>query len=343
MRIDEIDYYLPERLIAQYPVVPRDKARLLVLKGKGGEIIHTTFSHVVDFLRKGDVLVVNDTKVIPARLFGQKETQGRVEVLLLRRIDLERETWECLVRGGKRLKRGAKIYFSPELSGEVVGNGSKGKKRISFEVMGDFWEVIQRRGHIPLPPYIRRSEEEIDREWYQTIFARHEGAVAAPTAGLHFTTELLKNIEDKGAKVVPLTLHVGLGSFHPIRAEKVEEHRLDPEWYQISSSSAEAINTTHGKGGRVFAVGTTVVRALETAADEMGKVHPQRDMTTLYIYPGYRFKVVDALITNFHLPRSTLLLLVFAFGGRECVMRSYQEAIREGYGFYSYGDGMLIM
>ncbi|MBW2039620.1 MAG: tRNA preQ1(34) S-adenosylmethionine ribosyltransferase-isomerase QueA [Deltaproteobacteria bacterium] len=340
----ELDYNLPKGLIAQYPVEPRDKARLLVLNRGEGEMIHTTFSHVGDFLRKGDVLVVNDSKVIPARLFGHKETQGKVEVLLLRKMPVDGETWECLVKRGKRLKEGAKIYFSPDLKGEVVGNGSGGKKRISFEVQGNFWEVIQRIGHIPLPPYIREGEEEeIDKEGYQTIFARHEGAVAAPTAGLHFTTELVEDMEGKGVQVVSLTLHVGLGSFQPIRAEEVEGHFLEPEFYHIPLSSAEAVNTARKGGGRIFAAGTTVVRALESAADKGGALHPQRGMTDLYICPEYRFKAVDALITNFHLPRSTLLLLVFAFGGRDLIMRAYQEAIRERYRFYSYGDGMLIM
>ncbi len=343
MRIDELDYHLPEGLIAQYPLEPRDKARLLVLKRREEEIVHTTFSDVGSFLHKGDVLVVNSSKVIPARLFGRKETQGRVEVLLLRKIPGDGETWECLARRGKRLKEGARIYFSPELTGEVVGNGSEGKKRISFEADGNFWEVINRMGQIPLPPYIRRGAEEIDREGYQTIFARHEGAVAAPTAGLHFTPELVKDIEGKGAKVVSLTLHVGLGSFHPIRKADVEDHPLESEFYHIPPSSAETINEARKTGARICAVGTTVVRALESAVDEKGEVHPQRGMTGLYIYPGFRFKAVDALITNFHLPRSTLLLLVFAFGGKEPIIRAYQEAIREGYRFYSYGDGMLLM
>lgn len=344
MRLDELDYYLPKGLIAQYPVEPRDKARLLVLKRGEREIIHTTFSSLGDSLREGDVLVVNDSKVVPARLFGHKETQGSVEVLLLRKIPSEGEIWECLVRKGKRLKEGARIYFSPDLKGKIMGNGSGGKKKISFEVRGNFGEVINRIGHIPLPPYIRKGvQEDIDKEGYQTIFACHEGAVAAPTAGLHFTPELVKYVSETGIQVVTLTLHVGLGSFQPIRAEKVEDHPLEPEFYFIPPSTAEAINTARRRGGTICAVGTTVVRALESAADEDGQIHPQRGITDLYIYPGYRFKATDALITNFHLPRSSLLLLVFAFGGKGPVMEAYQEAIREEYRFYSYGDGMLIM
>ena len=344
MRIDELDYHLPEGLIAQYPSKPRDKARLLVLKRGEGEMMHTTFSRMGDFLQKGDVLVTNNTKVMPARLFGQKETQGKVEILLLRKVPGDDELWECLVKRGKRINMGTRIQFAPELEGEVVGNGVEGKKRISFEAQGDFQEIIHRIGHVPLPPYIRQGkDEEIDVEGYQTIFARYEGAVAAPTAGLHFTPELVQAIEENGVSFISLTLHVGLGSFQPIRSEEAEDHRLEPEYYRISPTSAGAINTAHARGMRICAVGTTVVRALESAADEDGTIHPQQGMTDLYIYPGYRFKAVDALITNFHLPRSTLLLLVFAFGGREFIMRAYQDAIRERYGFYSYGDGMLIM
>jgi S-adenosylmethionine:tRNA ribosyltransferase-isomerase len=344
MRIDDLDYHLPEGLIAQYPVEPRDKARLLVLKRGGGEEVSTTFSHLRDFLHEGDILVVNDTRVMPARLFGHKDTEGKVELLLLKKVPEDGEVWECLVKRGKRVAVGTRIQFAPDLEGEVVSNGPEGKKRIAFYHQGAFQEIIRRIGHVPLPPYIRQGEdEEIDKEGYQTIFARYEGAVAAPTAGLHFTPELVQAIEKKGISFIPLTLHVGLGSFQPIRSEKVEDHRLEPEYYHISPPSAEAINAAQARGGRVCAVGTTVVRALESAADESGAIHPQQGLTDLYIYPGYRFKAVDALITNFHLPRSTLLLLVFAFGGRELIMRAYQDAMREGYGFYSYGDGMLIM
>jgi S-adenosylmethionine:tRNA ribosyltransferase-isomerase len=344
MRIEDLDYHLPKGLIAQYPIEPRDKARLLVLKRRGGEMIHTTFSRLGDFLRKGDVLVANDTRVMPARLFGEKESHGRVEVLLLRKLSGVEETWECLVKRGKRLKEGTRIHFAPDLTGEVVGEAPEGKKRISFEARGQFGEIIHRIGHVPLPPYIRGGEDgPRDKEGYQTIFACHEGAIAAPTAGLHFTPGLVQGIEEKGASIVFLTLHVGLGSFQPIRPGEVEDHRLEPEFYHIPPSSAEAINSARARAERVWAVGTTAVRALESAADEGGTIHPHEGMTDLYIYPGYRFKAIDALITNFHLPRSTLLLLVFAFAGRDLTMRAYEAAMREGYGFYSYGDGMLIM
>jgi len=307
-------------------------------------MLHTIFSRVGDFLQKGDVLVVNDTRVMPARLRGHKETHGRVEILLLKKVPGPGEQWECLVNRGKRIKAGTRIRFSPDLEGEVVGNGAEGKKRISFEPQGAFLEIINRIGHVPLPPYIRQGEdEEIDKEGYQTIFACQEGAIAAPTAGLHFTPELVQGLEEKGVSIVPLTLHVGVGSFQPIRHEEVEDHRLEPEFYRIPPSSAEAINVARARGKRVCAVGTTVLRALETVVDERGQIHPREGMTDLYICLGYRFKAIDALITNFHLPCSTLLLLVFAFAGRDFIMRAYQEAKGEGYGFYSYGDGMLIM
>jgi S-adenosylmethionine:tRNA ribosyltransferase-isomerase len=344
MRINDLDYHLPEGLIAQYPIEPRDKARLLVLKRKGGEMIHTTFSRLGSYLREGDVLVTNDTRVMPARLFGQKGSQKRIEVLLLRKVPGAGEEWECLVKRGTRLKKGTRIQFSPDLEGEVVGNGTAGKKRLSFEAQGEFLEIVRRIGHVPLPPYIRGGKDEpCDKEGYQTVFARHEGAIAAPTAGLHFTPELVHGLEEKGVSIVHLTLHVGLGSFQPIRAEEVEDHRLEPEFYHIPPASAEAINEARARGERVCAVGTTVARALESACDAGGTILPRQGMTDLYIYPGYRFKAINALITNFHLPRSTLLLLVFAFAGRDLTMRAYQAAIQEGYGFYSYGDGMLIM
>jgi S-adenosylmethionine:tRNA ribosyltransferase-isomerase len=344
MRIEDLDYYLPEGLIAQYPIEPRDKARLLVLDRRGGEMMHTTFSRLGDFLREGDILVVNDTRVLPARLFGEKENGGRVEILLVCKTPGAGEVWECLVKRGKRLSVGTALRFAPDLTGAVVGSGSQGIKRISFAVRGNFEEIIHRVGHVPLPPYIRGGRDEPrDHDGYQTIFARQEGAIAAPTAGLHFTPDLVRGIEQQAVKVVPLTLHVGLGSFQPVRSEEVEKHRLGPERYHILASAAAAINDARNRGARVFAVGTTVVRALEAVADERGAIRPGEGMTDLYIYPGYRFRAIDALITNFHLPRSTLLLLVYAFAGKDLTMRAYEAAIREGYGFYSYGDGMLIM
>jgi len=344
MRIEDLDYHLPEGLISQYPIEPRDKARLLVLDKRGGEMRHSTFSRLGDFLRQGDVLVVNDTRVLPARLLGEKESGGRVEILLVRKTPGAGEVWECLVKRGKRLPGGTALRFAPDLVGEVLESGSQGIKRISFVAWGNFGEIIQRVGHVPLPPYIRGgTDEPRDQDGYQTIFAREEGAIAAPTAGLHFTPDLVRGIEEHGVTIVPLTLHVGLGSFQPIRSEQVEEHRLGPEYYHIPASAAAAINDARNRGARVFAVGTTVVRALETVADEQGTIRPNDGQTDLYIYPGYRFRAIDALITNFHLPRSTLLLLVYAFAGKDLTIRAYNAAMREGYGFYSYGDGMLIM
>jgi S-adenosylmethionine:tRNA ribosyltransferase-isomerase len=344
MRIEDLYYHLPAGLIAQYPIEPRDKARLLVLKRAGGEMIHTIFSRLGDFLQKGDVLVINDTRVMPARLCGDKETGGKAEVLLLRKIPGPDEEWECLVNRGKRIKTGTRLRFAPDLEAEVVGNGTEGKKRISFEAQGAFGAIIRRIGHVPLPPYIRGGEDEpLDKKGYQTIFACQEGAVAAPTAGLHFTPALVRSLEQNGVAIASLTLHVGLGSFQPIRHTEVEEHRVEPEFFHIPPSSAELINAARAGGGRVCAVGTTVVRALESAVDKEGEIRPYEGMTDLYIYPGYRFRAIDALITNFHLPHSTLLLLVFAYAGRALILRAYQEAIGEGYGFYSYGDGMLIM
>jgi S-adenosylmethionine:tRNA ribosyltransferase-isomerase len=346
MRIEDLEYHLPEGRIAQYPIEPRDKARLLVLDRRGGEMRHTTFSRLGDILRQGDILVVNNTRVLPARLFGEKENGGRIEILLVRKTPGAGEVWECLVKRGKRVSVGAALRFAPDLTGVVVEGGSQGQglKRISFAARGNFGEIIHRLGHVPLPPYIRGGRDEPrDREDYQTIFACQEGAIAAPTAGLHFTPRLVRDIETQGVMFVPLTLHVGLGSFQPIRSAEVEEHRLGPEYYQIPLSAAAAINDARNRGARVCAVGTTVVRALEAAADEQGAIRPGEGMTDLYVYPGYRFRVIDALITNFHLPRSTLLLLVYAFAGKELTRRAYEAAIREGYGFYSYGDGMLIM
>jgi S-adenosylmethionine:tRNA ribosyltransferase-isomerase len=344
MRIEDLDYHLPEGLIAQYPREPRDKARLLVLDRREGEMMHTTFSRLGDFLRQGDILVVNDTRVLPARLFGEKGSGGRIEILLVRKTPGTGEVWECLVKRGKRVSVGTTLRFAPDLTGEVVGAGSQGTKLISFAAQGNFGEIILRVGHVPLPPYIRGGRDEArDRDGYQTIFARQEGAIAAPTAGLHFTPLLVRGIEAQGVMIVPLTLHVGLGSFQPIRSAEVEDHRLGAEYYHIPASTSAAINDARRRGARVCAVGTTVVRALEAAAVEEEVIRPGAGMTDLYVYPGYRFRVIDALITNFHLPRSTLLLLVYAFAGKELTRRAYEAAIREGYGFYSYGDGMLIM
>ena len=343
MKVSEFDYYLPKELIAKFPVEPRDSARLLVLNRRTGELEHRIFKDIVDYLNPGDLLVVNDTKVIPARLFGKLETGGRVEVLLVRQV--EPDVWEVMARPARKLKEGKRVVFDEELSAVVTGYGGEGKRFLRFELAGDrsFMDKLEEIGHVPLPPYIEREERPEDREKYQTVFARREGAVAAPTAGLHFTEELLRRLENKGIIIKPVTLHVGPGTFKPVKVENVEDHRMDYETYSVPEETAKAIEETRKRGNRIVAVGTTVVRTLESAAGEDGTVKAGEGRTNLFIYPGYRFKVVDALITNFHLPRSTLIMLVSAFGGKERVLNAYREAVKKGYRFYSYGDAMLIV
>jgi len=344
MLTTRFDYKLPRELIAQYPTGRHPNSRLLVVKRATRAMVHTSFAHLRDFLRPGDVLVVNDTKVIPARLWGHKETGGKIEVLLLKKVTGDGEIWECLVKRNSRVPRGTMIEFGSDLKGVVVEHGANGRSTISFECEGSFWDVLGRVGHVPLPPYIRRGRDQYaDRVWYQTIFARYPGAVAAPTAGLHFTPELRAELEAKGVIICPITLHVGLGSFIPLRVTHVEDHAMEGEYYDISIEAAECMTRARQKGGRVVAVGTTTVRALETVSDNSGQIHGRSGITHLYIYPGYRFKVVDALITNFHLPRSSLILLVAAFGSEHLIMSAYGEAIKKRYRFFSYGDGMLIM
>jgi len=341
MKTKEFDYPLPKDLIAQYPVEPRDRARMMVLIRKKGEIIHSQFSQLPSFLEPGDLLVANDTKVIPARLWGRKPTGGRVEVLLLR--EREEGVWECLTKG-KGVREGIMLTFSQRLKGEIVAPLQDGKRLIRLQAQGDLMEAIQEVGNTPLPPYIRGGRgEEVDREAYQTIFAKKEGAVAAPTAGLHFTAALLEALKEKGVRVAFITLHTGWASFRPLRTEEVEEHRLDEEYFEVSPEAAQLLNETRREGRRIVAVGTTTTWALESAISPQGEFSPIKGWTSLYIYPGYRFRAVDALITNFHLPRSSLFLLVCAFASRGLTMRAYQEAIRERYRFYSYGDGMLIL
>jgi len=343
MRTEKFDYELPKELIAQYPVEPRDRARMMVLERGTGEIIHSSFSELPSFLDEGDLIVANDTRVIPARIWGRKGTGGKVEILLLRRRD-GGEVWECLARKGRKIPPGTPLTFSSRLRGEVLEDLPEGKKLIRFFPSEDFLEVLKEVGHVPLPPYIRGGkDEDVDREAYQTVFARKEGAVAAPTAGLHFTPSLMERLKERGVKIVFLTLHTGWASFRPLRAERVEEHRLDEEYFEIPEETSEAIEETKRKGKKVIALGTTTTRALEEVASREGRVRATRGWTSLYIYPGYRFKAIDALITNFHLPRSSLLVLVAAFASRELIMRAYQEAVRRRYRFFSYGDGMLIL
>jgi len=339
MLVDEFDYELPQELIAKEPAKPRDSSRLLVLHRDSGKIEHTIFKNIVSYLREGDVLVVNNTKVIPARLFGRTKTGGKVEVLLVRHV--QDNLWEVLSKPSRKLKPGKVVIFENGLTCKVVEVCEEGKRIVEFNADKDkVLEIVNKIGHVPLPPYIKREEKEEDRTNYQTIFAREEGAVAAPTAGLHFTEELVKKIVEKGVKIVPITLHVGPGTFKPVKTKVVEEHKLDPEVFYIPEETAEVINN---RKGRLIAVGTTVVRTLESCADERGKVKPGRGETSLFIYPGYKFKVVEALITNFHLPKSTLLMLVCAFAGKERVLNAYAEAVKLRYRFYSYGDAMFIV
>lgn len=340
MKVADFDYYLPEELIAQEPAEPRDRSRLLVLDRASGETGHLIFKDCVKFFRRGDILVVNNTRVIPARLFGAKEGTGaRIEVLLLKRLD--RDRWEALVRPGKRVKGGTRVVFgNGELAAEAVDNTPAGGRVFSFEYDGVFEEVLDRLGQMPLPPYI--TKELADKERYQTVYAKAPGSAAAPTAGLHFTPELLGEIRGMGVNIAEVMLHVGLGTFRPVQAENVEEHQMHAEYYEVSPETAAAINQARAAGGRVVAVGTTSARTLETAALPDGTVQAGGGWTDIFIYPGYTFKAVDMLLTNFHLPKSTLLMLISAFAEREKVLKAYREAVEMRYRFFSFGDAMLI-
>lgn len=340
MRVEDFDFNLPPELIAQKPLEVRDASRLLVVHRDTGELVDRQFADLVDYLRPWDVLVINDSRVLPARLWGKnKRRSGPVEILLLRPYGEGR--WEVLVRPGKKARVGAEIEFSPSLSCEVLENTPSGGRLVQFKYAGDFDSILEELGETPLPPYIH--EKLADPERYQTVYAKHSGSVAAPTAGLHFTPELLAQVEQLGVAVVPLTLHVGLGTFRPVQAAQIEEHVMHEEFFELSAESVAVINDRRRAGGRVIAVGTTSVRVLETLADEGGKVHAGSGWTDIFIYPGYRFKVVDALITNFHLPKSTLLMLVCAFADRETIFRAYNHAIAQRYRFFSFGDSMLLL
>lgn len=336
------DYYfdLPQELIAQDPLKDRAASRLLVMNTKTGEIEHRIFSDIKEYLQPGDTLVLNDTKVIPARLLGTKEGTGaEVEILLLKR--LKANQWETLVRPGKKLKPGARVTFGDgSLKAVILDILEEGNRLVEFEYEGIFEEVLDRLGEMPLPPYITHKLE--DKNMYQTVYARYEGSAAAPTAGLHFTQELLDEIRAAGVNTAFVTLHVGLGTFRPVKVDDVTSHHMHTEWYQVSEEAAQLINRTHQQGHRVICVGTTACRTVESASDEDGIVHAGSDDTSIFIYPGYRFKVMDALITNFHLPESTLIMLVSAFAGREQVLGAYEEAIRLGYRFFSFGDACFF-
>ena len=343
MDVALFDYELPPELIAQEPPPGRAEARMMVLDRATGDIAHERFRDLPRQLRAGDCLVLNDTRVIPARLVGRREGGGRAEALLLR--EAERGLWEALVRPGARLRPGARITFGAgELAATVVGMAPGGLRTLRLEHEGDLPALLDRLGQTPLPPYIKRPEPRAeDRERYQTVYARRPGAAAAPTAGLHFDDAALDAVRRAGAALAFITLHVGLGTFQPVTAQTVEAHRMHAEWHEIGAEAAQAINAARGGGGRVLSVGTTCVRALESRAADDGAVAPGAGMTELFIHPGYRFRVVDALLTNFHLPRSTLLMMVAAFAGREEVLAAYREAVAARYRFYSYGDCMLIV
>jgi S-adenosylmethionine:tRNA ribosyltransferase-isomerase len=359
MKVSDFNYDLPEELIAQTPILKRDESRLMVLNKKEKTIEHKIFKDIINYLKPGDVLVRNNTKVIPARIYGKKETGANVEFVLLKRLD--GDIWEAIVRPGNKLKPGSVVKFGgyrpecKEHNGEKL-NDSEGEdyllkatildimeggtRKVQFEYDGIFNEILDKIGLMPLPPYIHESLKEKDR--YQTVYAKFQGSAAAPTAGLHFTNELLKELEEKGVIIANVTLHVGIGTFRPVKVETIEEHEMHSEHFYIKEEDAEKINNTKKNGGRIIAVGTTSCRVLESIADENGMVEAQERDTSIFIYPGYKFKCIDALITNFHLPESTLIMLVSALAGRDYVMKAYEEAVKEKYRFFSFGDAMMI-
>lgn len=337
MLVTDFDYDLPQELIAQHPMEPRDHSRLLVVDKKTGEIEHKHFYDLVNYLKPGDVLVFNDTRVIPARLHGTKDTGAHVEVFLLTRRDAT--DWEVLVRPGKKLQVGAKINFSDELSCEVIEHTDFGGRVVRFKYDGIFEEILDRLGETPLPPYITAPLE--DKERYQTVYNRERGSAAAPTAGLHFTKELLQKIKEIGCEEVFVTLHVGLGTFRPVSEAKIEDHKMHKEFYTVSQEAEDAVNKAKAEGRRIIAVGTTAVRTLEAAGAD-GQLHAGSSWTNIFIYPGYKFRLVDDLVTNFHLPQSTLLMLVSTLSTREIMLQTYKKAVEEKYRFFSFGDAMFI-
>lgn len=344
MHINDFDYYLPEELIAQHPTDKRDESRLLVVNRQAGTIEHRHFYDILDYLNPGDCLVMNNSKVIPARLFGVKEKTGaKVEFLLIKRK--EGDLWETMVRPGKKLHPGDIVSFSDDgsLKAEILDYGDDGTRIVRFDYEGVFLELLDKIGRIPLPPYIDRVSDEEDKERYQTVYCKEEGSVAAPTAGLHFTEELIKKAVEKDIRIAYVTLHVGIGTFRPVKCDIIEEHKMHFEEYEIDEINAAIINETKKDGGKIVSVGTTSTRTVESAADENGLVKAGRGNTDIFIFPGYRFKVMDRLITNFHLPKSTLLMLVSAMYNRETMLEVYREAVEEKYRFFSYGDAMLIL
>ncbi|MBN2426168.1 MAG: tRNA preQ1(34) S-adenosylmethionine ribosyltransferase-isomerase QueA [Calditrichaceae bacterium] len=343
MKLSDFKFDVPENLIAQYPVDKRDESRLMIIDRSKEASQHKVFKDVIEYLNEGDALVVNETKVFPARLFGVKEkTDARVEILLLRQ--LEHTMWEVLVKPARKVRVGNRIQITDEFGCDVIDNTTSGGRVVKFDYNGnDFFKIIDEVGMSPLPPYIHRDPDEVDRIKYQTVYAKKVGAVAAPTAGLHFTDELIEKLKSKGIKIIPVVLHVGLGTFRPIKVEDLSRHQMDSEYYEISEESAAKINEVKLNGGRIIAVGTTSVRVLETAANADNLVKPSSGWTDKFIYPPYHFKIIDSLITNFHLSGSTLFLLTCAMAGKDRMLKTYKEAIEMQYRFYSYGDSMMII
>ena len=341
MKTSDFFYDLPEELIAQDPLEDRTASRLLVLNRETGAVEHKIFSDVIDYLNDGDCLVINNTRVIPARLIGEKEgTGGKIEVLLLKRR--ANDVWETLVKPGKKLRPGARVTFGDgRLKAEILEIAEEGNRLVRFYYEGIFEEILDSLGEMPLPPYITHKLE--DKEMYQTVYAKYDGSAAAPTAGLHFTKELLNKIEEKGIKIASITLHVGLGTFRPVKVDDVNNHHMHTEWYEVNAEAADIINETKRNGGRVICVGTTSCRTIESVADENGYMKAKTGETDIFIYPGYKFKVMDGLITNFHLPESTLVMLVSAVAGKENVLAAYETAVKERYRFFSFGDAMILI
>lgn len=340
MKVSDFNYDLPQELIAQHPYDKRDEARLMVIDPKTQKIEHKVFKNVIEYLAQGDCLVINNTKVLPARLYGKKDTGANIEFLLLKRI--EGDTWEVMVRPGNKLKPGSKVSFGDGLlKAQILEVLEGGNRKVKFEYNGIFNEILDEIGLMPLPPYIKEKLKENDK--YQTVYAKYEGSSAAPTAGLHFTEELLEKIKQKGVKIANVTLHVGIGTFRPVKVENVEEHAMHSEHYYIKQEDADLINNAKKSGHKVVCVGTTSCRVLESVADENGMVKETEGDTNIFIYPGYQFKCIDRLITNFHLPESTLIMLVSALAGKDFVMKAYEEAVREKYKFFSFGDAMMIL
>ena len=340
MKTSDFYYDLPKELIAQDPLEDRSSSRLLHLSMEDGSFEHRHFTDILDYLKEGDCLVINDTRVIPARLYGHKEETGAlIEILLLKRK--ENDIWECLVKPGKKARPGAKITFGDGiLTGEIIDIVDEGNRLIQFHYDGIFEEILDQLGEMPLPPYITHKLKDKNR--YQTVYAKNDGSAAAPTAGLHFTKELMKQVEEKGVKIAHVTLHVGLGTFRPVKVDNILDHHMHSEFYMVTQEAADKINNAKKNGHRVICVGTTSCRTIESAADENGMLKESSGWTEIFIYPGYKFKVLDCLITNFHLPESTLLMLVSALAGREHVLAAYEEAVKEGYRFFSFGDAMFI-